>query len=221
MSASLLTTTLRHISELLRSPGLKLQNIRRGVRQRRGSTAEKADLWDREYASGKWDHCQDTVDPVLYAAIARYSRAGRLLDLGCGWGSTAVELPPSAVSYYLGVDISAVAIASATRRSEGAALRRNAFVVGDIAHFDPGGHFEVILFRESLYYLPDVGAALRYYSQFLVPLHGCFIVTLASRARYGDVLDVIAADFEVLEELPGDGPGVAIAFAPRRTRTPG
>ena len=41
---------------------------------------------DKEYASGRWSHFDDTTGAWVYQFIHRYCRRGSILDLGCGAG---------------------------------------------------------------------------------------------------------------------------------------
>lgn len=70
--------------------------------------------------------------------------------MGCGTASTALELE-SKYSYYLGVDISEIAIQKARAfisQNLGKA-QKTYFAVGDLATFNPGRKFLVIIYRET------------------------------------------------------------------------
>src|SRR5688572_27420770 len=87
----------------------KIKNSIRGLTQRWGTANMKRRLWDTEYSSGKWDHCENTRDSVVYKFLEKYSRHGSVLDMGCGSGNTGTELNLDCYSDYTGVDVSEVA----------------------------------------------------------------------------------------------------------------
>ena len=71
---------------------LKIKNKLRGLTQRWGTSDMIQTLWDKEYASGKWDHCDSTPGDPVYGFVEKYCRNGSILDLGCGAGNTGNEL---------------------------------------------------------------------------------------------------------------------------------
>src|SRR4026207_1433751 len=96
----------------------KIRNVLRGRVQVWGSSKLKRGLWNKEYAEGRWKHCENTEQDPVYGIIARYARKGRILDLGCGAGNTGNELADHAYREYVGVDVSDVAVAQAAERSK-------------------------------------------------------------------------------------------------------
>ena len=77
------------------------------------------------------------------------------MDLGYGSGSTASELSATTYRAYTGVDISDVAIQKARRRTEeNGRADRNRFVRPDVFSYVPSERFNLILFRDSIYYVP-------------------------------------------------------------------
>jgi SAM-dependent methyltransferase len=141
-------------------------------------------VWNREFSRGQWERLTQTTDDYLYPCIQAHLRGGALLDLGCGHGTTASELPPGSYSAYVGVDLSAVAIARAAH-APGAS-----YVVGDILTYRPDRTFDVILFRESLYYvpLPQIPALLTRYLAALTPT-GRILVRVWHRTEHRTLID--------------------------------
>ncbi len=133
--------------------------------------------WEREYQYGRWDYLRGLEELGHYSIIAGYCkylrRGGAVLDLGCGEGLLLDALDIGAYSRYVGLDISATAIARAQSRQEPTAD----FVVGDICAYTPADKFDVIVFNETLYYLPDPVACMRRYVPRLRD-HGLFIVSM-------------------------------------------
>ena len=182
----------------------KIGNVVRGIKQRWGSRTTKQTLWDREYSEGRWGHCEHTPDAFIYQYVYRHCRNRSVLDLGCGSGNTGNELAVDKYRDYTGVDISEVAVEKAAARS-GAIGRssKNQYVQGDVLTYVPTKHYEVILFRESIYYVPPerIKSTLQRYSKYLAD-EGVFIVhvsgTKPRNARR--ILAIIEREFRLLEK---------------------
>jgi SAM-dependent methyltransferase len=199
----------------------------RGALLAYGPSFTKRFLWDGEYSQGKWDFIDHTAGDCVYPYLEKYARGGSILDLGCGPGNTASELPATAYTSYLGVDISDVCLEKARRRSE--AERRsdkNAFTHGDLLSYAPPRAYDVILLRESLYHLPmrKIPATLRRYSRYLTS-DGVFIIRVftlnhgKALNRPRAMLDCIEREFVVLERrehtLPGSVAVILVLRAPK------
>src|SRR5690349_20992009 len=133
----------------------KLRSMFRGFKQKWGSASAKRRLWNREYAVCPWRQEEEAADVVLCEMLGRHAHKGSILDLGCGAGNTVCELSDDAYERYTGVDVSDVALekAAARSRANGAGARTE-FLQSDILGFQPRTAFDVILFRESVYYVP-------------------------------------------------------------------
>ncbi|MFO1478373.1 MAG: class I SAM-dependent methyltransferase [Verrucomicrobiota bacterium] len=192
----------------------KFKNIARGLKQRWGTASMKRELWNREYAEGRWDSIDDTSGDPVYPFIEKYCHGGSLLDLGCGKGSTGCELASPAYAFYTGVDIADVALQQAGQRS--AALGRstkNRFVQSDIALYEPDRKYDVILFRESIYYIPKarVPSVLERYKSHLTP-RGVFIIRWHSVSEGEPALQDLCRSRTLLERhAPASAPGPLIA----------
>src|ERR1043166_4020995 len=164
----------------------RVKSALRGQVQRRGTPWMKSLIWDAEYAGGKWNCCEATPGDHVYQYLAKYCNHGSILDLGCGSGNTGTELAPESYSQYTGIDVSQVAIAKATKRSRECGRENlNEYSQSDIVGYSPPRKYDVILFRESVYYIPrpKFDATLKRYSRHLLPA-GVFIVTVYSRVDY-------------------------------------
>lgn len=193
-----------------------------------GPSSIKKRLWDKDFASNKWNFIDNTVGDCVYPHLEKYARNGNILDLGCGPGNTANELNSDAYKSYVGVDISEVALAKAVKRTqENGRADKNSFVCSDFLGYKPTQEFDVILFRESLYHVPygQVLKILEKYSKHLKK-SGVFIVRLYmgdSRSgkkikfRVKRKVDLIKREFDVLESPQYDTPGlpVVLVFRPR------
>ena len=192
-----------------------------------GPSRIKKRIWDKDFASNKWNFIDNTVGDCVYPHLEKYARNGNILDLGCGPGNTANELNSGVYLTYTGIDISEVALAKAAKRTqETGRTDKNSFVCSDFLGYSPTKEFDIILFRESLYHVPygQVLKILEKYSKHLKK-SGVFIVRLyLGDHRPGKVkfrvkrkIDLIKREFDVLESPQYDTPGIPIVlvFRPR------
>jgi len=100
-------------------------------------------------------------DPAAYeamlAAVAtRLTPAGRVLELGCGTGGTAIRLAPS-VREWVATDFSAEMIRISCAKPGAEAVR---FIVTDAATAFDGGPFDVVCAFNLLHLVDDLPALL-------------------------------------------------------------
>ena len=194
-----------------------------------GPSNLKKRLWDKEYISDKWHFADNTIGDPVYGPLEKYSRHGRVLDMGCGSGNTATEMAGNVYDQYIGVDISQAALDKAADRSKACGRGdKNSFECADILSYVPSGTFDVILFRESLYHVPmnKIKATLDRYSQCLKP-GGVGIVRLFAgdrqtgkvKERPSAMLQIVASEFDVLEKTEDTdlGKSTVIVFRPKAT----
>jgi SAM-dependent methyltransferase len=185
-----------------------------------GFASVKRWLWNSEFSNGFWNYIEYTSNDCLYPILARYARKGDILDLGCGSGNTANELPVEGYQNYVGVDISDVAIRKAIARSQQNGRReKNCYYQGDILTYHPAQKSAVILFRESIYYVPTrkLRPVLYRYSSYLVK-GGVFVVRFYNPAseKTRRIIDGIEAGFEIVEKKSFQNPtAMVIVFRPR------
>ncbi len=191
----------------------KVWNKVRNVLQVYAGETVRGKLWDAEFSSGRWNCLDSTEGDVVYKFVEKYLHKGSILDLGCGSGSTGNELASDAYQYYMGVDISAVALAKArSRTKENAREIRNEYVQSDISTYEPLKHFDVILFRDSLYYIPrkKIKTVLTRYSHYLNP-DGVFVVRMCDgNHRFKAIKEIIADNFDVVETQLFDQPNALV-----------
>ncbi len=202
------------------NPLTKARNVWRGLVQSWGTSAMKRALWNKEFAAGRWRFIEHTADDPIYSLLEKYCGGGCLLDLGCGTGNTGCELRADAYVSYTGVDISDVALQTARERSRQLGRAdKNRFCQADIAEFNPDTEYDVILFRESIYYIPRVKLLplLERYAQWLKP-RGVFIVRWDNRQDAEAFARTLPPRFELLDRSAG-GPGapLILAFRPFAT----
>ncbi|MBS0180918.1 MAG: class I SAM-dependent methyltransferase [Nitrospira sp.] len=171
-------------------------------------------IWDEEFATGQWEYLNNTSEDIIYGYLGKYLNNGRILDLGCGSGNTGNELDISLYSNYTGVDISEVA----TRRAEARSMKngrreRNEYFCSAIASFAPRMNYDVILFRESIFYIPlsRIEAVLERYSAFLSE-NGVFVVKMCDRKKYSKIVQLIESNHRILEMTPSADRNVVLIF---------
>ncbi len=192
----------------------RIKNAIRGARQRWGTPRMKRQLWNQEFANGRWDFIENTSGDLIYEYVEKYCRNGSILDLGCGSGNTGCELNLDKYSAYTGVDIADVAIERARQRSVANHRdRKNHYQQSDIATYIPSQEYDVILFRESIYYIPrlKIKSVLDHYSKFLKP-EGVFIIRWHDQRQGKTILEELGNIYELVE-LPtptASGPAIIV-----------
>ena len=199
----------------------KIRNVVRGLRQKWSSAEAKGRLWDGEYSSGRWDHCEFTPEDQIYEYVYRYCNNGSVLDVGCGSGNTGNELDASRYSDYTGIDVSDIAIKKAAARSAAnGRTHKNCYQQGDLLRFVPSHKYDVILFRESIYYVTRsaIKGVLNRYAGYLTE-QGVLIVYVGGvQARKASrILKIIETNFEIVGRGPTERPGqFLVVFKPPR-----
>jgi 2-polyprenyl-6-hydroxyphenyl methylase/3-demethylubiquinone-9 3-methyltransferase len=201
----------------------KVRNVLRGFLQRYGTESMKRRLWDSEYMRGRWNYLETVAGDSLHPHVEKYANGGDILDLGCGLGNTGNQLSATAYRSYTGVDISDVAIEKARRKTEeNDRSDKHEYFASDIVSHVPGREYDVILFGESIYYLPHgrITGVLDRYSMYLKP-GGVFIVRIHDgRGRYQTIINAIESNFDIVEKHVYDREVFVIAFRPLASRYP-
>lgn len=119
--------------------------------------------WTEAYRAGSLDYYGRFDELARYSVLVGYidwfretaGRPLRILDAGCGTGLLRRRLADGAFSDYVGVDLSAAAIAVARSQDH----ERSRFEAGDVSAMELG-RFDVVVLNEVLYYAPDPRAFL-------------------------------------------------------------
>jgi 2-polyprenyl-3-methyl-5-hydroxy-6-metoxy-1,4-benzoquinol methylase len=120
-----------------------------------------------------------------------------MLILGCGGCSILDGFSDSELKSVLGIDLSKEGIELAKRYSS----KKVRFAVADMISYPYDGRYDVILFSESINYVPQ---SLR--ESFLARLAGhlkpggVFVATLAQAQRYREILQSVRRSFLVQED---------------------
>ncbi len=181
-----------------------------------GPQSIKRRMWEKQYRGPKWLFRDNTSGDRIYAHLETHARKGRILDLGCGSGNTAAELADPAYESYVGVDISEVALEKARKRTQECGREgKNRFVRGDFLAWQPAPaeQFDVILFRESMYFVPmqKIKDILDRYSKYL-RAGGVFVVglyvadkkTARDKSRPSAMVRIMEKEFDVVEKREFD-----------------
>lgn len=152
--------------------------------------------FDEKYRSGAWNFRGESSDH-LPCVILKYLRNGDLLILGCGGASILESFEPDTFSSVLGLDLSEEAVRMASRFA-----RKNiSFRTGDMVTFECPRDYDVILFSESLNYVPtsQQEKVLKNLAKHLKG-GGVIVVTLAQSTRYHAIIELIRSRFEIVED---------------------
>lgn len=191
----------------------RAQNLARRLLQGYGTTGVKRLLWDREFAQGRWNCLEASPGDAVYKYVEKYASQGSILDLGCGSGNTSTELDSAAYTKYVGVDVSSVAVESSRAKArECHREAKNSYLQSDIISYVPDQRFEVILFRDSIYYIPQakISKVLKRYAEYLKE-SGVFVVRMwDTTGKYKTILDCIEDNFDVVERYTAAGSGTAV-----------
>lgn len=188
--------------------------------KRWGTANWKQRVWDKEYRDGAWARqaaCGQGPRDSALEIIESYARGGDILELGCGGGETALDIA-DIYNRYVGVDISRTAVRQGelTRSRHPSRADKITLLLGDIAEFVPAESFNVILFRESIYYLPHhrIVPTLHRLAPFLAG-DGVFIVRLHDRLKHRRISEMIEQHFRVVERsMPETAATLTLVFRP-------
>jgi SAM-dependent methyltransferase len=200
------------LSQIVMQLPQKVRNKVRALLQAYGTRNVKMYLWDAEFSQGRWDCLDTTPGDCVYSYIEKAANGGSILDLGCGSGSTANELSANTYRDYTGVDISDVAIDRARKRTEeNGRADKSRFFQADVSSYVPAQQFDVILFRDSIYYVarPNIRPMLERYSKYLKQ-SGVFIVRMDGRDKRGNIVDIIEGNFDILEKHMHEKPDAVV-----------
>ena len=150
--------------------------------RRADGLVQPAATWEAQYAAGRWDFLAQLPELARFSILAGYichlKPGGAVLDTGCGQGILLGRLPRDCYTRYVGIDLSASAIAVAQKQQN----ERSTFLAADCEEYSPAGHFDVIVFNEVLCCLRE---PLRTVERYALSLNadGLLLVSLCTAAR--------------------------------------
>jgi len=146
------------------------------------------------------------VDQASYETKLEKTRAllrpdSRMLEFGCGTGSTAILHAPH-VAHILAIDYSARMLDIARERARAAGLSNVSFAQGSLAELEsPAGSWDVILGMNILHLLPDRAQTLTRVKELLKP-GGLFISSTICIGDGSWQMRAVAPVFRALPLLP-------------------
>lgn len=172
--------------------------------------------WDNEYRDGAWNYLEtigSLAGQVSILGYCQYLAPSSILDVGCGAGLLAAKLKVLPYKSYLGIDISSEAIEQAAKLQD----ERTQFAVADANQFEPKSTFDVIIFNQSMNYMPQPAARMAYYAKYLTP-RGRLIVSLCNSARARAAWPLVTQDMHVEDSvtfMQSEGKGTTKVLLPR------
>ena len=159
-----------------------------------------AEVFDRDYAAGRWDLLfADEETPrnrTVADLIAGVAPQPAVLDIGCGSGRLAQLLTPLRPVRYVGVDLSRVAL----QRARALGLGGCEFVCSDFETWYPTERFNIVIFNESIGYARDPAATVsRFFGCLRVP--SGFVVSYHRSGNHTAIWRRIAGVAETIREV--------------------
>jgi 2-polyprenyl-3-methyl-5-hydroxy-6-metoxy-1,4-benzoquinol methylase len=151
--------------------------------------------FDEKFGQGGWNFAA-AGEIELATVVSCYLGSGDLLIMGCGGASILENLDIKGLGSVLGIDLSGEAIRLADRFSSD----RVTFLQADMVNFVCPRSYDVILFSESLYYVPATQRAslLKRLAGHLKP-GGAIIATFSQVRRYRKIIENIRRQFLTLQ----------------------
>ncbi|MEQ9616979.1 MAG: class I SAM-dependent methyltransferase [Phycisphaerales bacterium] len=151
--------------------------------------------WNDQFARGKWDYLK-ARDHRVTELIAKLANGGAVVDLGCGEGNLAFDLPAGSYERYIGVDVSSVAIERANHAAYAKANSRCEFRCADLRTWEGESGADVILIEEALYYLaPTAQAALLDACERSLTPGGSLVIIVHDEARHARTIALIESRY--------------------------
>jgi SAM-dependent methyltransferase len=157
-------------------------------------------LWENQYQSGIWACLGQLSELARYSIIIGYltelKPRAAVLDVGCGEGLLFSRYRHYGYERYVGIDISAAALAKLRPAEDG----KTAFICADAETYVPVQSFDALIFNETLYYFHEpLAVADRYVSA--LDRSGIVIVsTYEGSLRARSILRALKAKYSLMDE---------------------
>ena len=116
----------------------------------------EAAVWDAAYEAREWDFLNELTEAPRYAVLIGYMhqlhQRPSVLDVGCGAGLLRARIGDVPLERFVGIDLSARAIAEAKSHED----EHTEFKVASAPSVELGS-FDVVVCNEMLYYVTDIG----------------------------------------------------------------
>ena len=157
--------------------------------------------WNHQFKEGHWDGLKNDEELVRQKLVRdhfiKYKNGGSLLELGCGQGYLPeLVFEKKYFSEYLGVDISDVAIADATKRTADKNIK---FEQGDMNTWTTMRKFDVVLFNEAINYAKNCEAVLFHAKENFIAPDGICIISMHEHKRSPEIWAAARTLFTPLE----------------------
>ncbi|MAO08439.1 MAG: SAM-dependent methyltransferase [Alteromonas sp.] len=112
--------------------------------------------WNKQYRTGRWESLKSDIEAPRYEKIKEFIQTygpknPSILDLGCGDGVLTEKLQGMEYQFFKGIDFSKVSIEKAQEKAFPKAVFQNT----DIIKFQPSQNYDIVIFNEVFYYIPD------------------------------------------------------------------
>ncbi|MEZ4875633.1 MAG: class I SAM-dependent methyltransferase [Flavobacteriaceae bacterium] len=112
--------------------------------------------WNKQYRKGRWESLKSDLESHRYYKIIDFMKqfgptSPSILDLGCGDGVLRQRMEAFEFEYFKGIDFSSVSIQKANEKQ----LSKSEFEWADIIKFKPKKNYDIIVFNEVFYYIPE------------------------------------------------------------------
>lgn len=112
--------------------------------------------WNKQYRSGRWESLKSELEAKRYFQLIDQMKEfaspnPSILDIGCGDGVLNERMGDYLFRNFVGVDFSSVSIEKAKAKN----YPKSRFIAEDILKYSPAENFDVIIFNEAFYYIPD------------------------------------------------------------------
>ena len=183
-----------------------VENIYDFLKMNSGKTIRNI-LWNNEYKKGKWDYLLTGDNLNTINLIKKYLNKGRILDLGCGFGTLVDMLGENNYKEYTGVDISQNAIKKAIENHYSCLKCR--FISQDIFSYVPDKKYDLVLFHEVIYYFDyiEIRKLINKYSMYLND-KGLLCFSIDNKKDFSHVVEFLINNYNAtgihhLDDMPG------------------